>query len=124
MQGSVVVVKAELIEKYPELVRKLVKVTEKSTDWINQNPERAAEIVAHQLSLVGEYILPAQVKDIDPNKIEFNADVLFKSMNRLDYCTDIDLETVQGNIDFLVELGYIKSAFSADEILDLRFLSK
>lgn len=124
MQGSVVVVKEELIEKYPELVKKLVKVTEKSTDWINQNPESAAEIVAHQLSLVGEYILPAQVKDIDPDKIEFNADVLFKSMNRIDYCTGIDSQTVQDNIDFLVELGYIKSAFDADEILDLRFLSK
>ncbi len=124
MQGSVLVVKEELIEKYPELVEKLVKVTEKSTDWINQNPESAAEIVAHQLSLVGDYILPAQVKDIDPDKIEFNADVLFKSMNRIDYCTGIDSQTVQDNIDFLVELGYIKSAFDADEILDLRFLSK
>ena len=124
MQGSVVVVKEELIEKYPELVRKLVKVTEKSTDWINQNPESAAEIVAHQLSLAGEYILPAQVKEIDPDKIDFNADVLFKSMNRIYYCTGIDSKTVQDNIDFLVELGYIKSAFDADEILDLRFLSK
>ncbi|HNR66112.1 MAG TPA: ABC transporter substrate-binding protein [Atribacterota bacterium] len=124
MQGSVLVVKSELIEKYPELVRKLVKVTEKSTDWIIQNPESAAEVVAHQLSLVGENILPVQVKDADTDKIEFNADVLLKSMSRIDYGTDIDSVTVQDNIDFLVELGYIKNTFDANEILDLRFLSR
>ena len=124
MQGSVLVVKTELIKKNPELVRKLVKVTEKSTDWIIQNPESAAGVVAHQLSLVGESILPVQVKDADTDKIEFNTDVLLKSMSRIDYCTDIDSATVQDNIDFLVELGYIKNTFGANEILDLGFLSK
>jgi len=124
MQGSVLVVKTELLEDYPEVVRKLVKVTEKATDWINQNPEKAAEIVAHQLSLDGEYTLPAQIKDIDMSMVEFNADTLLKSMHRLDYNMDIDSANVQDTINFVAELGYIRDAFNVDEILELRFLSE
>ena len=124
MQGSVLVVKTELLEDYPEIVRKLVKVTKKATDWINQNPEKAAEIVAHQLSLDGEYTLPAQIKDIDMSMVEFSTDTLLKSMHRLDYNMDIDSATVQDTINFVAELGYIRDVFKVDEILDLRFLSE
>lgn len=122
MQGSVLVVKTELLEDYPEVVRKLVKVTEKATNWINQNPEKAAEIVAKQLSMDGEDILPAQIKNIDMNMIEFSTETLFKSMGRLNYSTDIDISTVQSTINFLEELGYIKDTFNAEDLLDLRFL--
>ncbi|PKP54752.1 hypothetical protein CVT91_18430 [Candidatus Atribacteria bacterium HGW-Atribacteria-1] len=49
MQGSVLVVKEELIRDHPEVVEKLVKISQKATDWINQHPQEAAEIVARQL---------------------------------------------------------------------------
>lgn len=124
MQGSVLVVKSELIDNNPEIVRKLVKVTRRATDWINQNPENAAEIVAQQLSLDGEFTLPTQIKDIDMSMIEFRNDTLFRSMNRLNYSMDIDLSIVQESINYLVKLGYIVNTFNADEILDLRFLNE
>ncbi|GAH37863.1 unnamed protein product, partial [marine sediment metagenome] len=34
MQGSVLVVKDKLIRDHPDLVRKLVKVSQKATSWI------------------------------------------------------------------------------------------
>ncbi|MBC7293677.1 MAG: ABC transporter substrate-binding protein, partial [Thermoleophilia bacterium] len=39
MQGSVLVVKEELIQQHPDVVEKLVRVTQKATAWINQNPD-------------------------------------------------------------------------------------
>ena len=36
--------------------------------------------------------------------------------------TDIDPEMVQETIDYLAELGSIRSSFPAENILDLRFL--
>jgi len=43
-------------------------------------------------------------------------------MGRLEYTTTIDPDMVQREIDYLAELGYIRSSFNAEDILDLRFL--
>ena len=43
-------------------------------------------------------------------------------MRRMEYTIDIDPEIIQGTIDYIAELGYIKSGFNAGDILDLRFL--
>ena len=126
MQGSVLAVKKELLEDYPEIVRKLVKVTAKATDWINKNPEKTAEILAQQLSMAGENILStqAQIENEDMNVIEFSTETINKSMSRLNYNTDINTIIVQDTINFLNELGYIKNVFNAEQILDLRFLNE
>lgn len=125
MQGSVLVVKADLLEDFPEIVEKLVRITEKSTDWINENLEEAAKIVAQKLTLDSEAVFSTQIgKNTNTNNIEFLSDTLFKSMKRLKYTTEIGLVDVQNTIDFLEELGYIKNTFDANEILDLRFLTK
>jgi hypothetical protein len=43
-------------------------------------------------------------------------------MGRMEYTTDIDPDIVQETIDYIASLGYIKSSFSAANILDLTFL--
>jgi hypothetical protein len=43
-------------------------------------------------------------------------------MQRMEFITSIDPEMVQAIIDYVAELGYIKSSFSSGDILDLRFL--
>jgi hypothetical protein len=43
-------------------------------------------------------------------------------MGRMEYTTDIDPQVVQATIDYIAELGYIKSSFNAEDILDLTFL--
>ena len=102
MPGSVLVVKTDLIENDPETVRKLVKVTQKATSWVNENPERTAVILA--------------------NLLDTKPEVINKSMSRLNYTTDIDAESVQEMIDYMVKLGYIEEGFKAEDILDTRFL--
>ncbi|NAS89233.1 nitrate ABC transporter substrate-binding protein [ANME-1 cluster archaeon AG-394-G21] len=102
MQGSVLVVKTDLIENDPETVRKLVWVTQKATNWLNANPDPTAIILANVL-------------DTEP-------EVINRSMSRLNYTTDLDAESVQEMIDYMAKLGYIEEGVRADEILDTRFL--
>ena len=104
MQGSVLIVKQELIEDDPETVRKLVRVTQKATDWVNDNPDEAAAVLAKEL-------------DTDPAIIK-------KSMSRLNYTTRIDAESVQEIIDYMVELEYIEEGMRAEDMLDTRFLQE
>jgi len=121
MQGSVLVIKEELIRDYPEEARTLVKVLQKATDWINQHPQEAAEIVTRQLQEAGGSLFPVEIADIT-TKTEINPEVLLRSMNRLEYTTDIDPVVVQEAIDYAAQLGYIKSRFKAEDILDLSFI--
>ena len=64
IQGSVLVVKDKLIRDHPDLVGKLVKVSQKATGWINQHPQEAAEIVARQLQEAGGNLFPVEISDI------------------------------------------------------------
>jgi NitT/TauT family transport system substrate-binding protein len=123
MQGGVLVVKEDLIRNHPDIVESLVKVSQKATDWANQHPQEAAEIVARQLQSAGGNLFPAEVAKIATN-LEITPEVLSRSMGRLEYTTDIDPKVIQETIDYLAELGYIKSSFNAENILDLSFLKK
>lgn len=120
MQGSVLVVKEELIRDHPEIVEKLVKISQKATDWINQHPQEAAEIVARQLQEAGGNLFPVEIADVAA-KTEITPEVLLRSMNRLKYTTDIDLAVIQDAIDYVARLGYIKNSFKAGDILNLSF---
>jgi len=121
LQGSVLIVKEDLLNNRPEIARKLVKVSQRATDWSNQYPEEAADVLSRQLQAVGDKIFPTEVAAVAA-QMEISPEVLLKSMNRLEYTTDIDPEIVQEVIDYIASLGYIKSSFNAEDILDLRFL--
>jgi NitT/TauT family transport system substrate-binding protein len=108
MQGSVLVVKQSLIDNHPEVVEKLVTVSQRATDWLNEHPDEAAEIMVRQLQV--------------NNELEITPEVMLRSMGRLDYTTAIDPEEVQATIDYIAKLGYIKNSFNAGDVLDLRFL--
>ena len=102
MQGSVLVVKTDLIENDPETVRKLTRVTQKATDWVNENPDNASIILA--------------------NVLDTKPEIINNSMSRLEYTTEINAESVQEMIDYMMELGYIDDEIKAEDIFDTRFL--
>ncbi|RLC71782.1 MAG: nitrate ABC transporter substrate-binding protein [Chloroflexi bacterium] len=58
MQGSVLVVKERLIAEHPEVVKKLVKVTQEATNWVNRHPNEAADVLTRQFSATGGENLP------------------------------------------------------------------
>jgi NitT/TauT family transport system substrate-binding protein len=121
MPGSVLVVKDELINNHPDIVERLVTVSKKATDWTNQHPVEAAEVMSRQLNAAGGSIFPAEVA-AEAAKLEITPEVLLRSMSRLEYTTEIDPDVVQDTIDYIARLGYIKDSFKAEEILDLRFV--
>ena len=122
MQGSVLVVREELLKEHPDIVKKLVKVTERATQFINENPEEAAEIVAGGLQIAGEKIFP--IKAIDAaSKFTITPDTILNSLTvRLVNATDVNPEEIQRTIDTCVELGYIKETFETEGFIDLRFV--
>jgi len=121
MQGSVLVVKEELIQKRPELVSKLVAVTRTATDWINRHPVESAKAMARQLSVTGKDVIPLEAARLTA-KMEITPETLLRSMKRLEYSTDISLEDVQEMIDYVARLGYIKNPIRAEELVDMRFM--
>lgn len=123
MQGSVLVVKEELIKNHPDLVKKLVRVSQRASNWANQYREEAAEVVARQLQKASGSLFPVEDADL-VSKIEITAEVLLKSMNRLEYTININPLIVQETINYVANLGYIKSSFQAEDILDLSFIEE
>lgn len=123
MQGSVLVVKNDLIVNHPEVVRKLVDLLRRANDLINGHPETAAAIMAEQMRLPTDGILKNK---IDAGVLSaITPDIMLRSMNRMEYTVDIDPEEVQKTINYMDGLGYLKKkGVSAGDILDLRFLDQ
>lgn len=118
MQGSVLVVREELINEYPDIVEKLVKVTERATQFINGHPEEAAEIVAGELQVAGKKIFPVKAVDA-ASKIVITPLSIFKSLTvRLVNTTAINPIEIQKTIDVCVELEYIKDSFRAEDFVN------
>jgi len=119
MQGSVLVVREELIKEYPDIVKKLVRVTERATQFINSYPEEASRIVAGGLQVAGKKIFP--VKAINAaSKLVITPTPILKSLTvRLVNTTDIDPEEIRKAIDTCVELEYIKESFKAENFIEL-----
>ncbi len=122
MQGSILVVREEFLREHSDMVKKLVKVTKRSTQFINEHPEEAAKIVAGGLQVAGKRIFP--VKAIDTaSKLEITPSPILKSLTtRLVNTTDINLREIREAIDVCMELGYLKESFKAEDFIDLRFL--
>ncbi|MDY6825344.1 MAG: ABC transporter substrate-binding protein [Thermodesulfobacteriota bacterium] len=121
MQGSVLVVKKTMIQKRPDAARKLIAALKKATAWINQHPRQAADVVSRQLQRAEG----GKIQDVSAaGPAAITPEVLARSMDRLNYTTNIDPGAVQATIDFMAELGYIKKAFKAGDLLDLRFLKE
>jgi NitT/TauT family transport system substrate-binding protein len=123
MQGSVLIVKEDLIKTSPEVVKKIFMVNERATHWINQNMFEAAEIVNDQLQKTESNLYPKKTLDID-GKFMLNHALLLRSMKNLDYTININQKIIQETIDYMKQLGYIKNSFDANDILDLRFLNE
>jgi NitT/TauT family transport system substrate-binding protein len=120
MQGSVLVVKEELMAAHPDIVRKLVNITAKAGVWVKQNPEEAARVMAGQLQLAGKDIFPMEAKSA-ASTLAVTPRSMASSMKRLEFTADVGAGDVQEVIDFAARHGYIRKGFDAEKILDLRF---
>jgi NitT/TauT family transport system substrate-binding protein len=121
MQGSVLAVKEELMRDHPDLVARLVRVTNRATDWLNRNPEAAARIVARQLSVLEQGALPGLEGRLEGSPT-ITPEVIARSMARMDFTTKLDLDGVQAVIDYMKRIGYIDRDLRAGDFIDMRSL--
>ena len=77
--------------------------------------------MTRQLRITGNSLFPVKMAE-EASKLDITPEILFRSMERLKYTTNIDSEIVQETIDYVTHLGYIKSSFKAEDILDLSFI--
>lgn len=122
MQGDVLAVREKLLEDNPELVEKLVKITQRATVWIHEYPYDAAKIIATRLRVAGEETPLVEEEGLTAN-LEITPEIMIRSMERVIYTTDINPSVVQDMMEYMVKLGYIKEGIEASDILDLRYLS-
>jgi len=116
MQGSVLVVTDRLLSENPGTVRDLFKITSMATDYINQYPSEAAEIVTNKLNTFQDTVHLREMADGNTD-FDVTSDILSRSMVNLSYTTQIDQIGVQEVIDFMFKVGYIKERFPASDIL-------
>ena len=79
MQGSVLVVKEDLIRGHAKIVKKLVKITERGIQYIHEHPEDAATIVAGALTVSGKRVLPLKIGKIATG-LEITPQVILRSL--------------------------------------------
>lgn len=98
MPGSVIVVKEEILEKSPELVRKIVTITKENVRRVREDPTSVAKIVSKELGV--------------------SEDIARKSISKIEWDTQIDFSKVQDYIDFMYGLGLIHKKLNAKEIIE------
>lgn len=122
MLGSVLVVTEDLIEHHPDMVKKLVAVTQKATEYIEKNPSEASRIVADELTIVGKHVMPLRVSEV-AQELTITPESVKRALFEKMVCSShIEISMVQEEIDYLYELGYIQDTFPATDMIDLGFL--
>ena len=121
LQGSVLVVKSELLESRPDVVEKLVRITNQANTWINDNPDEAAAILAQSLTVSDQMVLPDKAVE-SAARLQVTPQIIADSMTRLEYRSDIDAAHIDTIIAYMDALGYLKKSVDASQLLDLRFL--
>ncbi len=104
MPGSALVVREDFLKNHPDIALELVKVTVRSINYINENLNESARIVAERLNV--------------------SYDVVLESMKNLKYTYVTDVGEVQRLIDMLVKYGVIDDEVRAEDVVDLSYLRK
>ncbi|MEM4536914.1 MAG: ABC transporter substrate-binding protein [Nitrososphaerota archaeon] len=120
MQGSVLVVKRELLEKKPEVVEKLVKITMKGIEYIEKNKDEAANILIEEFSIASPMgVEPELVKGVSQT---LSREIMSKSMDNLRYSIELDINSIQRYVELLYKLGYIDNLFDVGKITHKSFI--
>lgn len=122
MQGSVLVVHQNLIKDHPDVVKKLVGLTQRGIQYIHDNPEQAGTIVAGELNVMERDLFPVKLAG-SLQQLRVKPDVIQHSLgHKLVNTASINSEMVQEMINYSAKIGNIRKPFPAQEILDLSFL--
>lgn len=107
---AVVIARKEFIKEHPDIVEKFLKTHVQLTDFINNNREKAMEIVNSQLN--------------ELTKKPLSEDVLTSSFNRLKITYDPEKNSVTDFVNLSLETGFLKQKPDLKELFNLDILNK
>ncbi len=122
MQGSVLVVRSELLRKDPSMVKGMILATERAIEWMMEHVDDASKIVSCNLSFSSGKAFPIFLKKSVCSLSVTPRIVRMSITEGMDCTTYVDPEKVQEEIDYLCHLGYIRRPFKAEDILYLRWV--
>ncbi|HEX3011362.1 MAG TPA: aliphatic sulfonate ABC transporter substrate-binding protein, partial [Syntrophomonadaceae bacterium] len=103
--ANLIIVPAEFTKQYPDIVKRFLKVLDKSAQWIKKNPQESIQIVA-------------QDTQIDPKILEKT----FPKYNNDVQITDEVIKSVQQTSDFLRKNNIIRKDINAKDLIDTSYL--
>jgi ABC-type nitrate/sulfonate/bicarbonate transport system substrate-binding protein len=99
-------VSGKLLDDRPDLVTRYVAATIRSARWAVDHPVQTRRIIAHEVGIAEDFVLPGYPRDIHAN---------------LEPSLDDDLvEAIESQQRFLLEQGYIEAGFDVREWIDER----
>lgn len=108
--SAVIIARKEFLESHPEAVKEFLRAHVNSTDYINNSPEEAKNIIN------------AQIKELmrDPlDKI-----VLDKSMKRIIVTYDPNVESIKDIVNLSEEIGYLRGKTDLTDMFNLKLLNE
>ena len=99
-------VSGALLDERPDLVTRYVAATVRAARWAIGQPVETRRIIAHEVGIAEDFVLPGYPRDIHAH---------------LEPSLDADLvAAIESQQRFLLEHGYIESAFSVSDWIDER----
>jgi NitT/TauT family transport system substrate-binding protein len=108
--SALIVVRTEFLNENPDLVENFIKAHVQVTDYINNNTDKAKEIVNTQINNLTKKPLPK--------------DVLDSSFNRLQVTYNTEKESVIDFVKLAQGAGYLKSNPDTNKLFNLTILNK
>jgi len=99
---NVVIAKQSLIDERPEDLRKFLAAYKETVDFINNEPDKANDLIAAELKLDKALVVSAR--------------------SRIDYTWQVDQDAALQTLEWSRQVGYIKQIPSKEKLFDLRFL--
>lgn len=107
---GLVIARKEFVENNPELVEKFLKTHIELTDYINENPEEAKDIINKELKELTDKSLPD--------------DVLTEGFKRVKVTYNLEKEAIHETGDLSFEAGYLKEEPELSNLFNLDLLEK
>jgi len=107
---AVVVVRTEFLKEHPQIVEKFIKNHVEVTDYINQNPDKAKEIVNKQIT--------------ELTKKGLEKDVLDAAFKRLTITNNPEKDSVLDFVKYSLNEGFLKLQPDTKNLFNLTILNK
>ena len=108
--SAVIIARKEFLESHPEVVKEFLRAHVNATEYINNSPEEAKNIIN------------SQIKELMREPLDKT--VLDKSMKRITVTYDPNVESINDIVNLSEEIGYLRSKTDLTDLFNLKILNE